>query len=61
MENPKVYPLIAFAFCSATNDNLNYIYYMWTIYNNKLNNINNSEGIIKLNKSIKEILKDLFK
>ena len=48
MENPKVYPLIAFAFCSATNDNLNYIYYMWTIYNKKLNNINNNEGIIKL-------------
>ena len=61
MENPKVYPLIAFAFCSATNDNLNYIYYMWTIYNKKLNNINNNEGIIKLNKGIKEILKDLFK
>ena len=61
MENPKLYPLIVFAFCSATNDNLNYIYYMCTIYNKKLNNINNNEGIIKLNKSIKEILKDLFK
>ena len=61
MENPKLYPLIAFACCSVTNDNLIYICYMFTIYNKKLNNINNNEVIIKLNKSVKEILKDLFK
>lgn len=61
MENPKLAPLIVFAFCSVTNDNLNYIYYIYTMYNKKLNNINKNEGIIKLNKNIKEVLKDLFK
>lgn len=61
MENSKLYQLIAFAFCSAINDNLNCIYYMCTIYNKKIENINNNEYIIKLNKSIKEISKDLFK
>lgn len=61
MENPKLYPLIAFALCSVTNDNLNYIYYILTKYNKKLENINNNEVVIKLNKSAKEILKDLFK
>lgn len=61
MENSKLYSLIVFAFCSTTNDNLNYIYYMSAIYNKKLNNINNNQSVIKLNKSIKEILKDIFK
>jgi len=61
MGNSKLHQLIAFAFCSAINDNLNCIYYMSTIYNKKLDNINNNEYIIKLNKSVKEISKDLFK
>ncbi len=61
MENSKVYQLIAFACCSAINDNLNYIYYTYNRYNKKLNNINNNEFIIKLNQNIQEITKDLFK
>lgn len=61
MENSKLYQLIAFAFCSAINDNFNEIYYMYNICNKKVDNISNNEGIIKLNKIIKDILKDLFK
>ncbi|MBD7913596.1 hypothetical protein H9660_00395 [Clostridium sp. Sa3CUN1] len=61
MENSKVYQLIAFACCSAINDNLNYIYYTYNRYNKKLNNINNNQFIIKLNRNIQEITKDLFK
>lgn len=54
MENSKLYQLIVFAFCSAVNDNLSEIYYM---YNKKVNN----ESITKINKVIKGIAKDLFK
>lgn len=62
MENSKVYQLIAFACCSAINDNLNGIYYTYNRYNKRLDNINNNNKfIVKLNKSIKEIAKDLFK
>lgn len=61
MENSKLYQLIAFACCSAINDNQNGIYYTYNRYNKKLNNINNNKFIVKLNKSIKEISKDLFK
>lgn len=61
MENSKLYQLIVFASCSAINDNLNCIYYMSSVYNKKLDNIINNEGIIKFKKSIKDILKDLFK
>lgn len=39
MENSKLYQIIIFAFCSAANDNLDYIYYIGTMYNEKLNNI----------------------
>lgn len=61
MENSKLYQLIAFTCCSAINDNLNGIYYTYNRYNKKLDNISNNKFIVKLNKSIKEIAKDLFK
>ncbi|GAA0759188.1 hypothetical protein SDC9_106679 [bioreactor metagenome] len=50
-----------FIFCSAINDNLNYIDYLYTRYGKKLDNINNNKKLIKINKNIKEVLKDLFK
>lgn len=61
MENSKVYELAAFACCSAINDNLSCIYYMYKRYNNKLDNINKNKYMIKISKGIKEISKDLFK
>lgn len=61
MEDSKLYQLIAFACCSAINENLSNIYYSYNRCNKKLDNINNNKFIIKLNKNIKEITKDLFK
>lgn len=61
MENSKLYELVAFSCCSAVNDNLNCIYYLYKRYNRKLDNINKNKYIIKINKTIKEISKDLFK
>ncbi|WP_283157746.1 hypothetical protein [Clostridium tertium] len=53
--------MIVFIFCSAINENLNYIDYLYNRYRKGLENINNNEKIIKVNKNIKEVLKDLFK
>lgn len=47
MENSKLYQLIAFACCSAINDNLNCIYSIYNLYNKKLDNVNNNQFIVK--------------
>ena len=59
MENSKVYELAAFACCSAINDNLSCIHYMYKRYNKGIDNIN--KYIIKIKQGIKEVSKDLFK
>ena len=61
MENSKVYEIVAFTCCSAINDNLYCIYYMYKRYNNKLDNINKNKYIIKIKQGIKEVSKELFK
>lgn len=61
MENSKLYELVAFTCCSAINDNLSCIYYLYKRYNKKIDNINKNKYITKINKSIKEISKELFK
>lgn len=61
MESNKLTPLIIFIFCSAINKNLNYINYLYNRYIENKHNISNNEGVIKLNKYIKGIFKDLFK
>ena len=48
-------------FCSAINDNLIYIDYLSTRCKKQLNNINTNEKVVKINKEVKDILKDLFK
>ena len=58
---PKLTPVIIFMFCSAINDNLIYIDYLSTQCKKQLNNINANEKVVKINKEVKDILKDLFK
>ena len=53
--------MIIFAFCSAINDNLNYIDYLNNRYKKQLYNINNNEKVNRIQKGAKDILKDLFK
>ncbi|MBU5455950.1 hypothetical protein [Caproiciproducens sp. MSJ-32] len=61
MENSKLPSLMVFAFCSAVNDNLDSIYYIYKLYGKSFENIKNNKAVLKLSKNAKSIFKDLFK
>ncbi|MGL5381238.1 hypothetical protein [Clostridium sp.] len=65
MEDPKLTPLIIFTVCAAVNDNLDKIIAIYKsnkyIVKDQVKKIDKKGKLLKVNKNIKSIGKDLFK